>query len=95
MLADDAYRISRLRVRVQNSSHQLSSLVTYVFRYLVVTGQNFLVEFPRVWIFEREVASYHGEEDNAGGPYVHCESRVLFAGDHFGSGVAWASACGF
>ena len=53
-----------------------------------VAGQNLLVQFVRVRVFERQIATSHCVKDNTAGPDVAAKTVVPLACDHFRGGVA-------
>lgn len=76
------------RVSIKDALHEIFEVAGKTRRDRIVAGENFLVEFVCVGVFERQVAAGHRVEDNTTGPDIREQSLVLFAGDHFGGSVA-------
>ena len=86
---------SLLGIRVKDGLEELSRVTSHKLRDRVLATKDLLVKVGCVWVFEREVTAYHGEEDDTAAPYVDVGPEVALASYHLRSCIARGSACGF
>jgi hypothetical protein len=60
--------------------------------HIEVARQDLFVKFVRVGVFEWQITTRHGVEDDSTRPNVGAEARIPLAGNHFGRRVAGRSA---
>lgn len=81
-------------VYVKNLVDEISTTIGYPVRYVKLAVQDFLVKNVSVRVFERQISTDHGEQDDATAPDVYPGSVILFSGDHLRGSVAGRAARG-
>ena len=79
-------------IHVQDLLQQIFEMVGNEIGQHILARKDLFVKLGSVVVLEGEVATDHGEEDDAAAPDVDFEPVILFAGDHFGGGVAGGPA---
>lgn len=92
MLLDICYFKSFFRLGIQHPCDEIFTVTRDEFGNLIVSIQNLLVQVPSVWIFEGQVATHEGKQNNSTGPNVNLRAEIPLSGNHFWSSVTWRSA---
>ena len=78
-------------VRIENSFDKIFAVFAYEFWNCVVSIEDLFVEHISLGIFEWQVATDHGIEDDSATPDVSRQTMVLLSSNHFWSRIAWTS----
>ena len=80
-----------IRVNFHYLAKKVLTVIAETFRHLELPGEDLLVKFTSVFIFERQIPSYHREQNNAAWPDVNAWAIVQLPLDHFRCCVAGTS----
>jgi len=89
------YSKTSIRVDFHHLAKEVLTVIAQTFRHLELPREDLLVKFPSVFIFERQVTSYHREQNNAAWPDVNAWAMIQLSLNHFRSCVAGTSTSCF